>query len=80
MRAVSLNQFMGCYNENPSCTSGDASCRVVGFVSGMADAKLELVQCSTECRLKDNLFFAKTVCMSYELLFLMIRSMQMLLK
>ena len=60
--AVTLKQFMGCYNENPACPVGDDTCRVVEFeVSGMADKKHEVVKCSTACRKKDKMFFAKTV-------------------
>ena len=61
---VSLAQFMGCYSEDVTCSADNIDCRVVGYIeSGIADAKHELVQCSAACRLKDKLFFAKTVSM-----------------
>jgi len=61
---VDLSQFVGCYSENPGCTSGDNTCRVVDYVSGMAEAKHELGECAAACRLTNSVYFAKTVSMS----------------
>jgi len=71
---VELSQFMACYNENPACPSGDNTCRVVQFVIDAVNTQHELVECASACRLKDNLFFAKTVSMkpNTELVFLLL--------
>jgi len=58
---ISLQQLLGCYSENPSCPEDDSTCHVDNFVRGMTDAKHELSECATACRLADNLYFAKTV-------------------
>jgi len=58
---VTVKQFEGCYDENPTCPVGDNTCRVVTFVSGMTAAKHELRECAAACRLKNNMYFAKTV-------------------
>ena len=58
---VSLEQLLGCYEENTSCTQGDNTCRLFNFVTEMSDGKHELRECAAACRLKDNLLFAKTV-------------------
>jgi len=59
--AVLLSQLVGCYEENPSCTAGDNTCRVLDYVSGTAGTKQELGDCAAACRLKNSVYFAKTV-------------------
>jgi len=62
---VSLEQLLGCYEENTSCTQDDNTCRLFNFVTEMSDGKHELRQCAAACRLNDNLLFAKTVSKLY---------------
>ena len=62
--SVTLKQWLGCYLENPQCTPNNANCqRVKKFVSGIPknEAANEIRSCATVCRLKDNVYFAKTV-------------------
>jgi len=59
---VSVDQLLGCYNENPLCIVGVSTCRLLDFVPArLADLKHELRECGAACRLADNLLFAKTV-------------------
>ena len=61
--AVKLTQYVGCYQENAACKAGRDKCRVQRFVHASdREAELELVKCASECRLADNMYFAKTVC------------------